>query len=329
MKTLVIGASGFLGSHLVRELLKRNFKVRVFVRPESSLLALENLEVEIFFGDLNNLSSLNVAMKGCSSVFHAGAYYPLYSLDREAQIKEALQQTQHFLKALEKNKIKKCIYTSSISTIGKETSSLSNEETPYESKKMPGLYYEIKYLMEQEVLKAARKSLPIIIMNPTGLFGEGDVKPTSGTLVLEIARKNLPFIFNGKMNVVDVREVAHAQVNALEKGRIGERYILGGVNTTFPEFCQIVAGLAKVSAPHFKMPLVLARPLALAAEIFSKAFNQQKPIFPVVGLDFIQNGIHVDCQKAKDELGLRETNLKETIGRTLQWFRKKGYFEKD
>lgn len=324
MKALVIGASGFLGSHIVRELLKRDIKVRVFVRPESSLLALDGLEVEIFFGDLNNAASLNVAMKGCSSVFHAGAYYPLYSLDREAQIKEALQQTQYFLKALEKNRIKKCIYTSSISTIGKDAFQVSNESTPYKQGSMQGLYYDIKYLVEQEILKASRK-LPLIIMNPTAVFGEGDVKPTSGALVLEIAKQNLPFIFKGKMNIVDVREVAYAEVNALERGRVGERYILGGVNTTLPLFVKTVADLAKVAAPYFKIPLLVARPLALSAEIFSKAFNHTKPMLPLVGLDFIQNGIHVNCQKAKDELGLRETNVKETVGRTLQWFRKKGY----
>lgn len=327
-KVLVLGASGFMGSHLVRELQGRGFPVRVLLRPSSPLKALEGYSYETVYGDLNHLDSLRNALQGCDYLFHTASYYPLYSLQASQQKKLAFSQIQNVLQAArETPSLLRVVYTSSMSTIGKCHEGQADEQTPYHPQERKGLYYEIKWEMEQEVLQAARQGLPVVVMNPTGVFGERDVKPTSGAFILEIAKGRLPFLFDAKMNAVDVQEVARLHVEALEKGRVGERYILGGHNTTVWAFACLVAHLAGVNPPRLKLPLWLGRPVAYLSEHLGRyVFHQTRPSLPQVGIDFLENGSHYNCQKAREEFGLKEIPMEETVERALFWFREQGYW---
>lgn len=327
MKALVLGGTGFIGSHVVRALVKEDLDVRVLSRSRETPITLKKLNVEQVLGDLDDLPSLTQALKGCQALFHVAGYYPLYSLQAEKQKALALKQMQNVLKAAaETSTLEKIVYTSSMSTIGKPESGLAREETPYHPKKMTGLYYEIKYLMEQEALRAAQKGLPLTVVNPTAVFGDYDVKPTSGIFILHIAKARSPIFFDAKINAVDVIDVARGQVEAMKRGRVGERYILGGHNTSIGELAELIARLAQVKAPNLKLPLLVARGLAVCSELVSRyLLHQDRPLIPRLGIDFLRHGQHYGTTKAKIELGFTTRPLEETFSRALEWFRKNGY----
>lgn len=325
MKALVLGATGFIGSHVARKLVVEGVDVRVMRRSSSPTLALEGLKVETATGDLNDLDSLQRAAKGCDALFHVAGYYPLYSSEARRQKPVALEQIRNVLAASEG--LKKIVFTSSMSTIGKTPDgSPSNEDTPYDPTYFTGLYYQIKYEVEQEVLSAAKKGLPVVIVNPTGVFGDYDVKPTSGTLVVEIAKGRVPFIFDAPMNAVDVRDVAQGQFAALQQGVVGRRYILGAHNTRVFELASLIARTAGVRPPLAKIPLVLGECLSTLSEFAGRLLHQEKPLMPKVGIDFLKYGMHYDTSRARQELGLRVAPLEDTFARAVAWFRQHHYF---
>jgi len=206
MKAIVLGATGFIGSHVARALLNEGFSVRVLRRAIGPSKALEGLPVEEKIGDLNDLASLRRAFRGCEALFHVAGYYPVYSFGQARQKAVALQQMNNVLKAAEETPtLKKIVYTSSMSTIGQAKRGLADEETPYDVDRFKGLYYQIKYEMEIRAIEAAAEGLPLVIVNPTGVFGDYDVKPTSGSLFVAIAKGRLPFIFFPTRRAVDGR----------------------------------------------------------------------------------------------------------------------------
>ena len=324
MKTIILGATGFIGSHIVRALKEEQVDVRILRRRTSPTLALEGLKVEEAVGDLNDRASLAKAFQGCQILFHAAGYYPLYSFDKEGQKKIALRQMENVLEAAEEAGMQKIIYTSSMSTIG--NSPLANEKTPYDPKHFQGAYYEIKYLLEQEAFSAATRGLPITVVNPTGVFGDYDVKPTSGAIVVAIAQRKVPAIFDAPMNAVGARDVGRGQVAAMKKGKAGRRYILGGHNTSVWEMSHLIARLAKVPPPKFKLPLLLGKVAAPLSEVIGKyLLHQDRPFLPSVGIDFLKYGMHYDTTRAQTELEFTTVPLEETLERALAWFRKNKY----
>lgn len=326
MKAIVLGATGFIGSHVVRALIGEGIDVRILRRRSSPTLALEGLKVEEAIGDLDDKGSLVKACRGSHVLFHTAGYYPIYSFKRDEQKAHALRQMKNLLEATREAKVSKIVYTSSMSTIGKNETGPSNEETPYDPRKFRGLYYEIKYLLEQEVLSAVQAGLPVVVVNPTGVFGDYDVKPTSGILVVQIARRKVPMIADAKMNAVDARDVARGQIAAMKLGKIGRRYLLGGHNTTVWELASLIARLSGVPPPRMKLPLFMARAAAFSSEVLGKyLLHQDKPLFPRVGVDFLRYGMHYDTTRARTELGLKPTPLEETFERAIGWFRKNGY----
>jgi len=327
MQALVIGGSGFIGSHVVRALNNAEIETKVLFRASSSLRALVGTQYTKVVGDLEDRASILEAMKGCQVVFHVGGYYPLYSLNRTQQIRQALGQMENVLKAVQKSPhLKKMIYTSSLSTIGISETKTSNEETPYDPKNFKGLYHQIKYEMEQAALDAARHGLPITVLNPTVVLGDNDIKPTSGMFLIHLAKERTPFTFDAKINVVDAIDVAEAHVRAIAHGKIGDRYILGGHNTTLWELSQWVAKAAHKKPPMVRLPLWAGDLIASASEIVGKyLLRQKKPWFPKLGMDFLKTGTHYDSQKAQKELELHRTPLNETLERALHWFQSHGY----
>ena len=327
MKAIVLGATGFIGSHLVRALNREGIEVRIVRRRSSAGLVLQGLTFEEVVGDLDDFASLKEAFVGCQVLFHAAGYYPLYSFDRERQRAKARRQMEHVIRAAEAARLERVIYTSSMSTIGRrKDGQLSDEETPYDSRRQTGLYYEIKHELEQKILGAIQLGFPAVIVNPTGVFGDYDVKPTSGTLVVSVARGLVPLIADAPMNVVDVRDVASSQVAALHMGKVGRRYILGGHNTTLWETAQIIAKRAKVRPPMARIPLQFLEVAAVGSEYLGRyLLHQERPLVPQVGIDFLRNGTHYDTTRARQELGLKSTPMEETFDRALHWFRAHQY----
>src|SRR3989338_2242485 len=210
MKAIVLGATGFVGSHIVRALNGEEIDVRILRRTTSPMLALEGLQFEEALADLNDPKSLKKSFQGCHILFHAAGYYPVYSWQRREQTEQALRQMKNVLEAAESSGIQKIIYTSSMSTIGKPGKKLADETSPYDPGRFKGLYYDIKFRMEREALASAKRGLPVTIVNPTGVFGDYDVKPTSGIFIVKVARREVPVIIDAKINAVDVRDVAVA-----------------------------------------------------------------------------------------------------------------------
>ncbi|GBD95127.1 3 beta-hydroxysteroid dehydrogenase/Delta 5--_4-isomerase [bacterium BMS3Abin05] len=328
MKALVLGATGFLGHHLVFELLKKKWDVRILKRPNTPLRLLPESEIEISVGDLNDRASLETAMKACDVVFHTAGYYPIYSLGRKNQIKIALNQTENVLLACEKTDIKKLIFTSSVGTLAKvpDSEEPSAEENRLRLENAGSTYHQIKILMEQKIEAWAKKGRYAVIMIPGGMIGPYDVKPTTGRVVLEMMKKKLPAYVDGEMSWVDVRDVARAEITAAEKAGPGERFVLGNWNTNTKDFLDILAEIAQVPRPKIKIPISIAYFFAYCSEIFGKYLLHQKaPVLPLVSLDLIRYGVHLNSDKARKQLYFNPGPISVAIKDTIDWFRENGY----
>lgn len=327
MKALVLGATGFVGGNLARELLARGFEVRAFRRTRGPAPALEGLQVEEAYGDLRNRASVEAALEGCDVLFHAAGYYPTNALDVLGAVREGIAGMRSVLDAARWAGVSRVVYTSSLSTIGRPSgpNRLADERDHYLPGRRGYAYAEAKYAMEQEVRRYVLEGLPAVIVCPTAAFGPGDVKPTSGTALLMIARGAAPAYVGGRMNVVDVRDVAAAQVAAAEKGKIGERYIIGGWNVTIGDLVRTMAEAAGVPPPTARVPLGMARAAATVAENVGRLIPGNPVRYLSTGVQQIQLGQFFDTSKAERELGLTRRPLIETFVDSLAWFRSYGY----
>ncbi len=325
MKAMVLGATGFIGSHIVRQLIKEGIDVKVLRRPTSPALALEGLNVEYASGDLNDRSSIDKALKGCDALFHTAGYYPLYSLNLKQEVKCAAFQIKNVLDAAMNSDIKRMIFTSSPTTIGKSKTGPSDETTPYTFQHSKSAYVQAKYIQEQLVFKAVQKGLDAVVIAPMGVFGDYDIKPTSGRLVVMIAKGKMPVYINGAINVIDVDDVAYGHVSALKCGKSGEKYILGNLNTETKQLMHIIAGIANVKAPKINIPISIGYIFAAASEVIGKLTKQKWPLLPIVGVDLIKYGLHVNSSKAIEQLNLPQTPLEHTFEKALFWFKKHDY----
>src|SRR5881628_786259 len=261
MKVLVLGATGQLGSNLVRALLVRGDQVRALVRPTSNLLALRGLDVERGEGDLNNFESLRRACDGVKIVYQAASYYPPHTIPVGTATAQALAETKNLLEAVRRASVERLVFTSTPTTIGfpADRTRLADETCPFVPLYPDNPYLMSKAAIEKAVLEAAKGGLPAVVVNPTVFFGPYDSKPTSGTQILMIARRRMPVDVQGLVNVIDARDVAAGLIKAAEGGRVGERYILGNWNTTQKELNELIARVAGVMAPMLPVPFALAR----------------------------------------------------------------------
>ena len=327
MKALVIGATGIIGNHVVRSLLDEGIEIRAFSRGVTSSRNLEGLNVELFKGDINDSPSVARAMKGCSWVFHTAPYYPTNTFQRGYHLKMAMAGLENVLKAAELNPIDRLVYTSSLTTIGspQKKGALADESCRYDLEKPPHPYFEVKYRMEEEVKQKARKGLPAVIVNPSGCFGPYELKPASLCLIPQLVNRKLPAFVDHPINVVDVADVGRGHVLAARKGKIGDRYILGGHNVTVRWAVETICKLAGVSPPWIKIPIPLALTTAWISEFLSFYLLKIPPFFPILGVRFVQYGEPLDISKAKKELGYAPSPMEECFVRAIDWFRKIGY----
>ncbi len=327
MKALVLGATGMIGGNIARALAAAGIAVRGLKRPGSPTWHLEDVPIEWVLGDLMDYPSLVAAMKGCQILFHAASYYPQHSGDLSGDLRTAVMGLRHVLAAAQ-TKIDRVIYTSSLTTIGLpgEPGRLADERDWYLPGSTRSAYFEVKYVLEMEVLCAVAAGLPVIIVNPTVVLGPGDVKPTTGALLVAVAKGQVPVWVPGMVNIVDVRDVAVAQVVALERGQIGERYILGGHNISVRQALTVAATLAGVHPPRLPVSLKLVDILVRLGEAIGHL-----PLIPPPPLEHVKTMRQwqpLNTEKAQHELGLVPRPLAETIRDSLVWFQKYRYIHK-
>lgn len=320
--TLVTGATGFVGWHVARRLIETGHRVRALVRPGSRL---RELEAEAVAGDLRDPESLARAAAGCGLVFHVAADYRLWARRPEELYESNVRGTRHLLEAARRAGVERVVYTSTVGAIGIPPEGLGDEQTPVSLKEMTGAYKRSKFLAEQAAQEAARAGLPVVIVNPTAPVGDHDFKPTpTGRIILDFLRGAMPAYIETGLNFVDVRDVAEGHRLACERGRPGERYILGAENWTLEEFFRRLAAISGLPAPRRRIPYALA----LAAGALSTGWARlsgRPPRAPLDGVRMARKKMFVSSAKAGRELGYSPGPVEAALRRAVEWFRANGY----
>ncbi len=325
---LVTGATGFVGAHVVRALLARGGSVRCLVRPGSRRDNLEGLSVEVAEGDLTEPASLPQALSGVSRLFHCAADYRLWSRGPGELARVNVGGTENMLAAAAKAGVSRVVYTSSVGALGlKEDGSAADESTPVDRRSVVGRYKKSKYDAERVAEAWVARGLPVVVVNPSTPVGELDIRPTpTGQMIVDFLNGRIPAYVDTGLNLVDVRDVAEGHVLAAERGRTGEKYILGNRNMTLREILEALARLTGRRAPVLRLPHAV--PLAAAAVATGLARLTGRP--PRVSLESVRMAQHrmfFDAAKAVRELGLPQSPVDEALARAVAWFREKGYAE--
>jgi dihydroflavonol-4-reductase len=327
MTTLVTGATGFVGSHVARQLLAAGHSVRVLVRRESDLQALDGLAVERVEGDLRDLASIDRAMKGVRRLFHVAADYRLWARNPGEIYETNVEGTRRLLEIAGNTRVDRVIYTSTVATISvpDHGDNLPNEESRTTLDRMIGHYKRSKFMAELEAIKAAGAGLPVVIVNPTAPVGPGDWKPTpTGRIIVDFLNGRMPAYVDTGLNVVPVEDVAAGHLLAAEKGRIGERYILGGRNMTLKQILDALAIITGHPAPRVRLPHAVALAAGYADELFSRLTGRE-PRIPVEGVKMSRHRMFVASDKAEKELGYSFGSIEAALERAVRWYEERGY----
>ncbi|HUB77820.1 MAG TPA: hopanoid-associated sugar epimerase [Bryobacteraceae bacterium] len=315
-RALVTGASGFIGWHVARVLIERGYGVRALVRPGSRV---DGLDVEPFPGDLRDAESVARAAGGCELAFHVAADYRLWARDPREMYRSNVDGTRNLLEAARNAGVERVVYTSTVGCIGMHEG-IGDETTPVTLAGMHGDYKRSKFLAEQVALEFAHSGLPVVIVNPTAPIGDHDVKPTpTGKIVLDFLKGHMPAFIDTGLNIVDVRDVAEGHWLACERGKPGERYILGAENLTLAQILQVLAYLTQRKAPTVRLPYAVA----LCAGACSTAWANLTGIAPRVPLAAVRMArekMWVTSEKARRDLGFAPGPAKEALARAVEWF---------
>ncbi len=327
-QAFVTGGTGFIGANLVRLLVQEGYAVRALVRPNSRLDNLQSLEVEIVKGDLSD-PDLWQQMAGCQFLFHVAAHYSLWQADKELLYRHNVMGTHNILASARRAGIERTVYTSSVAAIGVAAPGIVVNET-YQSpiEKLVGHYKKSKFLAEQEAMLAAQTGQEVVIVNPTTPIGPWDIKPTptGGDIILRFLRRQMPFYIDTGLNFIDVRDVAHGHLLALERGRSGDRYILGHENLTLKALLDRLAHLTGLKAPEQTVPAWLPLSVAWVDERILAPLGKS----PSISLDSVRMAkqlMYYDAAKAVRELGLPQTPITQALKDAVDWFVAQGYVD--
>lgn len=326
MKALVTGATGFVGAAVVRALLKASVEVRVLARRDSDFGNLQSFKLDGVYGDLRDKESLRKALAGCQHLYHIAAHYALWARNPSIFYDVNVTGTKNLMEAARDVGTERIVYCSTIGAIGLPPGGgLGTEDTPVSLDQMAGHYKRSKFLAEQEVLALAKQGLPVVIVNPSAPVGEGDIKPTpTGQMIVDFMKGRMPAYIETGMNIVDVDDVAAGHLLAMQKGRTGERYILGTKNLMLHEIFAILSRLTGVKAPSIKLPRGLILPLAYLNLAFAYVTGIT-PRIPLEGVKMAKYKMHYDCSKAIRELGIPQTPPEVALEKAVRWFREHGY----
>jgi dihydroflavonol-4-reductase len=327
MKVFVTGATGFLGSHVAELLEAMGAEVRVLVRKTSRSENLEMLKAERVVGDLRDFESLKKGMSGCEFVFHVAADYRLWTRNPEEMYASNVEGTKGIIRAAQETGVRRVIYTSSVATMGfGHNGTPVNESTPVNLGMMIGHYKKSKFQAEQAATEMAKAGADVVIVNPSTPIGERDIKPTpTGQIVVDFLKKKFPAYVDTGLNLVDVRECAKGHLDAMERGRSGERYILGGEDLTLKQILDKLAVLTGLPSPKVKLPYAVALAAGAVDTVVTGYIRKKEPR---ANLDAVRMGrkkMFVSSAKAEAELGYRAGSADDGLRRAVEWFRAHGY----
>ena len=324
---LITGATGFVGSAVLRRLLAAGHRVRALARPASDRRNLEGLAVEVAAGDLLEPSSLRPALEGCSGLFHVAADYRLWAPDPGPMFRANVDGTRMLLLAARDARVERIVYTSSVAALGVlPGDAVADEKTPVTFADMIGPYKQSKFLAEAAVRKLIEdEGLPVVIVNPSTPIGPRDIKPTpTGRLIVEAAAGRMPAYVETGLNVAHVDDVAEGHLLAFEKGRVGERYILGGENMSLQAILGAVAAAAGRRAPKLKIPHGAILPIAYAAEAWAR-ISGGEPFATVDGVRMARKKMYFSHAKAVRDLGYAPRPAGQALADAVRWFKDHGY----
>ncbi len=329
MKLGIIGGTGMLGHHLAIAATFKQYELVLIHRKSTDLSKVGDLKFESRIADLNDRGALIRAFEGLDYVVNAGAYYPTLPRPLAAELKTARHQMHFFLDAVKEAGIKRALYIGGAIAIPKVNSGLANEEGVYpEAPDNSAPYVQVKWLMDKMAREAASEGLPIVIGIPSMTFGEYDYAPTTGRLIVELSNQTLPAFIHGKRNVVYAGDAGKGLLLALEKGRFGERYLIGGKNTDTSEIVELICKRAGVPKLEKTLSLKLAKLVSRFQETKYSLMGGKPPTLSSTAVAVLASGQHLDINKAKRELGYQpELEPEDAIFRAYEWFRKEHYIK--
>ena len=353
MLAFITGATGFLGSHVARVLAEQGAELRLLVRPTSDLGNIEDLNADRVVGDLRDAASIARALSGCDVVFHVAADYRLWVRGRDSNemYRSNVEGTRSLLEGARKQGVRRVVYTSSVATMGfisnhaaelrsagqpgaavptqawaGHTCTVADEESPVSLGDMIGHYKRSKFMAEQVAFEAARSGVDVVIVNPTTPIGERDIKPTpTGRIVVDFLKRKFPAYVETGLNLVDATECARGHVQALEKGRSGERYILGGENLTLKQILDRLAAITGLPSPTVKVPYMVALAGGVFYEMVMGRLLGREPRATIDEVRMSRKMMFVSSAKAERELGWRTVSVDGALRRSVEWFRANGY----
>jgi dihydroflavonol-4-reductase len=324
--TLVTGGTGFIGSSVVRKLLARGDRVRVLLRPGADTRLLAGLDVERVEGDLRDPEAVGRAVAGCEIIFHVAAVYVLWSRDPDALYASNVDGTRHLLAAAHRAGVRRVVHTSSVGALGAPRGGVGTETTPVRLEDMVGHYKRSKFLAEREARAAAGRGVPVVIVNPSTPVGPGDIKPTpTGQIIVDFLTGRMPAYVDTGLNFVDVEDVAAGHLLAAERGRVGEKYILGNRNMRLIEFLRLVAAVSGRPAPRLRLPVAAVLPAAWVSQLVADRVTGRHPRIPLDGVRMAARSMYFSSAKAVAELGLPQSSIEGAVARAVRWFETNGY----
>jgi dihydroflavonol-4-reductase len=328
MLTFVTGATGFLGSHVARVLSDQGAQLRLLVRPTSNLRNLEGLKAETATGDLRDPASLGKAISGCDTVFHVAADYRFWLRDPAEMYRSNVEGTRAILEAARKNGVRRVVHTSSVATMGFTSNGHpADEDSPVELSDMIGHYKRSKFMSEQIALEAGHSgNMHVVVVNPTTPVGEQDIRPTpTGRIIVDFLKRKFPAYVETGLNLVDATECARGHIAALEKGKSGERYILGGENLTLKQILDKLAAITGLPSPKVKLPYIFAFAAGVVDETITGRLLHREPRATIDTVRMGKKKMFASSSKAARELGWKIVPVEDALRRAVDWFRTNGY----
>jgi dihydroflavonol-4-reductase len=315
---LVTGASGFLGWHVASLLIERGYTVRALVRRGSSV---SGLDVEAVPGNLCDPVSVHRAMEGCRLVFHVAADYRLWAKDPGELYRSNVDGTRNVLEAAKATGVRRVVYTSTVGCIGIPLAGLGDENTPVSLADMTGDYKKSKFMAEQIAIEYAHAGLPVVIVNPTAPVGGHDVKPTpTGQIVLDFMNGAIPAFIDTGLNVVGARDCATGHLLACERGRVGQRYILGAENLTLQQLLFKLSEIMGRKPPTTQIPYFVAYTAGMCSTAWAE-LTGRPPHVPIDAVRMAKRKMWVSHEKARKELGFNPGSVDLALSHAIEWFR--------
>jgi len=319
----ITGATGFIGHHVAAALIRRGWSLRALCRKQP---AWSMAGISWHTGDIRNPGDIMSAISGAEAVFHVAADYRLWAANPKEIYESNVAGTVNVLQAALAAGVARVVHTSSVGALGLHPDgSPADENTPVSLNDMVGHYKRSKFLAEREAEKFLDKGLAVVFVHPSTPVGPGDFKPTpTGKIIVDYLNRKMPAYMDTGLNLVDVRDVAEGHCLALEKGRVGERYILGNQNLTLAEIFEILETISKVPAPRVKLPYTPILWLAGILRLISLV-TRKEPLFPYEGVKMAAKHMYFDPSKAIRELGFPQTPVETALSDAVTWFKLEGY----